>query len=148
MTQTHYQGPRRWLAGWYVIPADNAGEFLSRRAPEGAWAQAAQWLHQQLGQGAPQWHATPVATFHVATARDRYGRPESRIEDLSFPDCLHFMTWALERRTERCVWGRDAHRCYYIIPADHPDAGTPARLPMDATSPLPRTGAREYAPTR
>lgn len=109
-----------WLAGWHYLLTENNGRFLfpgkpptdpSRRTTQALpWPQAATWLRDEIHHTHQHWTPTPVHTWHRITA--------DHLERGPFPDAPTFITWALEHRQNQGIWGRDNHRCYYLITAD------------------------------
>lgn len=123
MNTKQQRRPERWLAGWYTLPGGKC-DYVNKRLQAAPWPQAADWLRAEIGHLAGRIDPAPVATIHVASGAD--------IQELSFDNCWDFIEWAMHERIDRGIWGRDQHRCYYLIADDH----EPPRVPVDLTPPL------------
>lgn len=116
-----------WLAGWYTLP-DKDVPFASRRHAPATWPDASAWLHQQLHLAAPGWEPSECASMHVEAG--------NAMGNLVFRNCLEFIEWAVAHRQGRGIWGRDAHRCYYVFLPPGGESGDRELLTADVTPPL------------
>lgn len=119
--------PKHWRAGWYTIPGEKV-TFASRHHPAAPWHEASTWLRQEMHSQASFWEPSECFSLHVDSGQV--------MGNLAFNNCLDFIEWALANRQGRGIWGRDAHRCYYLIVHEGGDSGDRAQLNADVTPPL------------
>jgi hypothetical protein len=116
--------PQRWLAGWFHFPPPYE-QFSGRRHDVHSWDESAAWLRREILEGAPEWGAAEVTTFH------RQGQPPFDV--MCFPDHAAFVDQGLVLRKGRGVWASDGERCFYII---RDDTKADAEVVGEGTAPL------------